>query len=273
VFEAAAREAGNTRLFHDDEVGPRPLDNGGRWGYRNARGYSQAVPASVSTLFDLGAPPRVRFTAWPERLDPRLLRLLGVGVYVGTDRAAPPPGFSLKPFFAKDGFAAWKALETPFETAVVSDVVIAPSRELEATSAIAIDLASVAAVHEDVGLPARLPGTKRSPAGSATLERGEGGTLRAHVSAERDALLVVGEGHHRRWRATVNGNATPVVRADAIWLGVRVPAGESDVVLHVAAAVRWWMWLLSLAGVVAVGAIAKPALDRMRAARRAGNTA
>lgn len=266
VFAVAAREAGRSRLFHDDEVGPRPLANGGRWGYRNARGYSQAVPSSVSTLFDLGSFPRVRFTAWPERLDPRLLRLLGVGVYVGTERAAPPPGFSMKPFFAKDGFAAWKALEAPFDTAVVSDVVIAPSRELEAGSAIAIDLASVAAVPHDVGLPARVPGTKPSPAGSATLERGEDGVLRAHVSAERDALLVIGEGHHRRWRASVNGVATPTVRADAIWIGVRVRAGESDVELHVAAAVRWWMWSLSLGGVAGVAFLAKPVvLDSLRA--------
>lgn len=260
VLAVAAREAeaDGTRIFHDDEAGPRPLGNGGRWGYRNARGYSQVVPTSVSTLFDLGAPSQVRFTGWPERLDPRLLRLLGVGVYVGSDRAAPPPGFSMKPFVEKDGLAAWKTLADPFETAVVSDVVVAPSRKLEAASAMAIDLESIAAVSADVGLPARVPGSKARPAGSATLERAEDGTLRVQVNAERDALLVVGEGHHRRWRATVNGAPTPTVRADAIWIGVRVPPGESEVVLRVAAAVRWWMWALSLAGVAATLWIAAP---------------
>lgn len=264
VLAAAALEAGTTRVFHDDAAGPRPLDNGGRWGYRNARGYSQAVPASVSTLLDLGAPAQVRFTGWPERLDPRLLRLLGVGVYVGTDGAAPPPGFSMKPFVVRDGLAAWKAIEAPFETAVVSDVVVAPSRELEAQTAIAIDLGSVAVVADGVGLPVRAPGTRAMSAGRATLERLGAGRLRARVTADREALLVVGEGFHRRWRARVDGTPVGIARANAIWMGVRVPAGEHEVVLECGPAARWWMWLLALAGIGLTGWIFRPVLLQKR---------
>lgn len=275
VLVEAARIAGPTRVFHDDTAGPRPLDNGARWGYRNARGYSQAVPASYSTLLDLGAPSKVRFTGWPERLDPRLLRLLGVGVYVGTDAAAPPPGFSIKPFARKDGLAAWKALSRPFETAVVSEVVVAPSRELEAAAAISLDLDAVAAVADDVGLPARVPGSKPSPAGRAALSRRSDGTILARVEAERDGLLVIGEGHHRRWRATIGSQGTsgfyvgerdvPIVRANAIWMGVRVPAGKHDVVFECEPAVRWWMWALSVAGLGLLAWIAPRVRGVMRA--------
>lgn len=249
VLAEAARVAGRARVFHDDAAGPRPLDNGNRWGYRNARGYSQAVPATLSTLLDLGETPQLRFTAWPERLDPRLLRLLGVAVYVGSSEAAPPPGFSPRPFARKEGLAAWKSLSTPFETAVVGEVLVAPTRELEATSVMAIDPRSIAVVSEDVGLPARTPGRKPAPAGRATMERLEDGrVLRSHVTADRDALLVLGEGHHRRWRAYVGGKRVPLVRANAIWMGVRVPAGESSVELVCGPAARPWMLALGLAG-------------------------
>ena len=251
VMTEAARIAGTTRVFHDDSAGPRPLDNGNRWGYRNARGYSQAVPASYSTLLDLGAASQIRFTGWPERLDPRLLRLLGVGVYVGSLDHAPPPGFSPRPFAADENIAAWKALSVPFETAVVGEVLIAPTRELEATSVMSIDPRSIAVVAEDVGLPARVPGRKPAPAGRAALTRLDGGRkLQARVTSDRDALLVVGEGHHRRWRAYVAGKPGPVVRANAIWMGVRVPAGDSAVELVCGPAVRTWMLLLAIAGVV-----------------------
>ena len=259
VLAAAARESdGRTRIFHDDAAGPRPLDNGNRWGYRNARGYSQAVPESWSTLLDLGAPSQVRFTGWPERLDPRLLRLLGVGIYVGSATAAPPPGFSLEPFAAKRGLAAWKSLEEPFETAVVREVVVAPSRRLEAATAMALDTTRAAAVAEDVGLPARAPGSESEPAGTAVLERQGPERLRVRVAADGDALVVVGEAHHRRWRATVDGRPAPIVRANAVWMGVRVPAGEHEIVLACGPAVRWWMLLLVAAGVAALGWIAAP---------------
>lgn len=250
VLAEATRAAGSSRVFHDDSAGPRPLDNGNRWGYRNARGYSQAVPASFSTLLDLGAPPQLRFTGWPERLDPRLLRLLGVGVYVGAADLPPPPGFSPRPFVVKDGLAAWRSLSTPFETAVVGEVLVAPTRELEATSVMSIDPRSIAVVSDEVGLPVRVPGRKPAPAGLATLERVEDGrTLRARVTADREALLVVGEGHHRRWRAYVDGKPAPLVRANAIWMGVRVPAGDSTVELVCGPAARPWMLLLGVAGV------------------------
>jgi hypothetical protein len=264
VLEEAAREAGATRLFHDDAAGVQALGNGARWGYRNARGFSYQVPSNLATLLDLGSASTPRFSGWPERLDPRLLRLLGVGVYVGAAGIAPPPGFAMKPFAEKDGLAAWKALEPPFETAVVSDVVVAPSPELEASSAISIDTATTAVVAHDVGLPARAPGSKREPAGTATLARLDGGQrLVATVRATREALLVIGEGFHQRWRASalpIGAPADlvqqfPVVRTNATLIGVRLPSGSWTVELTPASAVRWWMWLAMLGGIVASAAL------------------
>ena len=70
----------DVRLSHDDAGGPRPLNNGARWGYRNARGYSQLVPAKYSQVLDLRSPRRVRFTGAPFHeffVAPAVVKIIG----------------------------------------------------------------------------------------------------------------------------------------------------------------------------------------------------
>src|SRR5690606_39694597 len=55
-------------------------------------------------------------------------------------------------------------------------------------------------------------------------------TLR--VTADRPALLVISENYFPAWRATVDGEPAPVVRADFTFRAVPVPAGTHEVRLE-----------------------------------------
>ncbi len=56
--------------------------------------------------------------------------------------------------------------------------------------------------------------------------------LLVDVEATGDALLVIGELFLPGWRATVDGTPAPLIRADAIFRGVRVPGGRHQVELR-----------------------------------------
>ena len=68
----------------------------------------------------------------------------------------------------------------------------------------------------------------------------------------REALLVVTDAWYPGWRATVNGRAAPIAEVNAFQRGIRVPAGNSSVVM------RYEPWtvhagiLVSLAALIAV---------------------
>ena len=77
--------------------------------------------------------------------------------------------------------------------------------------------------------------------------RWTGGSVWATVAAERPALLVVQVKHRPRlWRATVNGQRVPTVRADLVWTGIPLVAGRSQVTLE--ARVPGWTLVASLLG-------------------------
>jgi uncharacterized membrane protein YfhO len=54
-------------------------------------------------------------------------------------------------------------------------------------------------------------------------------SLDLKVTTPSDGLLVLSEVYYPGWQATVNGQATAVLRVDYILRGVPIPAGEHDV--------------------------------------------
>jgi hypothetical protein len=79
-------------------------------------------------------------------------------------------------------------------------------------------------------------------------------SLAIELWSGREALLVVTDAWYPGWRATVNVRAAPIAEVNAFQRGVRVPAGNSSVVM------RYDPWtlrigiLVSLAALVAVAA-------------------
>ena len=92
-------------------------------------------------------------------------------------------------------------------------------------------------------------------AGTITLSRPSSDELVAHVDAQVEALAVVAESWHPRWGATVDGIPRDVLRADAIWMGVRVPPGTHEIVFRCRPAVPVLGWLGSLAGICGTTAL------------------
>jgi hypothetical protein len=60
----------------------------------------------------------------------------------------------------------------------------------------------------------------------------DGNSLAIDLWSEREALLVVTDAWYPGWRATVNGRATPIAEVNAFQRGIRVPAGNSSVVMR-----------------------------------------
>ena len=70
------------------------------------------------------------------------------------------------------------------------------------------------------------------------------------------ALLYYADGWHENWQATVNGEATPVLRANLAYKAVPVPPGRSEVVLSFGAVgADALLWGVVLASVLAVAAV------------------
>ena len=84
------------------------------------------------------------------------------------------------------------------------------------------------------------------------------GTIELNVTAGGPRLLVVSENYHPFWRAYVDGEERPLVRANYVWKAVTVPAGEHRVVLRfhdpIATACRWITLLSTLFAIACAAA-------------------
>jgi hypothetical protein len=78
----------------------------------------------------------------------------------------------------------------------------------------------------------RTPGSGEAPgsAGSAAITRDDPCEVVVHVAAVRPAWLVLTDTFESTWRARLDAVAAPILRANAMFRAVRVPAGEHDVV-------------------------------------------
>jgi hypothetical protein len=67
--------------------------------------------------------------------------------------------------------------------------------------------------------------------GTVTLVSDSGSHVRLRAVSDKPCMLFVAEAWHRDWRATVNGRAAPVLRANVLFRAIPLDAGTSDVVL------------------------------------------
>lgn len=70
--------------------------------------------------------------------------------------------------------------------------------------------------------------------GSHTLNDYRSGMMALTVVTDRPAILRIAEKYDPDWRATLNGNEVPVVRADFLFQGVAIPPGTHELVLRFA---------------------------------------
>jgi len=68
-------------------------------------------------------------------------------------------------------------------------------------------------------------------AGDVTHVKWHSSTVDLVVEATRPALLVISQAWFPGWSASIDGHKTKAIRADAILLGVPVPAGRHKVIL------------------------------------------
>ncbi|HLE30539.1 MAG TPA: YfhO family protein [Anaerolineales bacterium] len=92
------------------------------------------------------------------------------------------------------------------------------------------------------------------------------GHLRLRTTSAAAAVLVVSEAYFPGWRATVDGRAAPLLRADGALLAVGLPSGAHEIELVYGSVPLAWGGVISiLALVVALGLLG---LDALRGPRR-----
>lgn len=92
------------------------------------------------------------------------------------------------------------------------------------------DVAFVAPGHAaGLGLPTAAPVGAR---GAATVVHAEGDELIVEVVTSDSALVVIAQPDYPGWTATIDGEVVPIVRVDASFPAVAVPAGESVIELR-----------------------------------------
>jgi len=64
--------------------------------------------------------------------------------------------------------------------------------------------------------------------------------VRLRLACNEESLVVLSDLDYPGWRATVDGQAAPILRVDGVVRGVRVSAGEHEV----AFTYHPWHWLL-----------------------------
>ena len=131
---------------------------------------------------------------------------------------------------------------------------------------------------ESVADPAWDPRRTAAVVGLATPARGTGGEARAvrlrpadetwRVTAPAGGLLRVSAAWHEGWHATVDGRATPVLRADGMFRSIVVPPGAHDVRFRFTNSDEMLGRRLALAGLVALLGLwaAGPVVSRIRRA-------
>ena len=85
----------------------------------------------------------------------------------------------------------------------------------------------------DAVVPGALPGVRELPPGTLTLLGRGPSTWRLRVRTRGAGLLVLDQAFSGRWRASVDGEPTPVELVNLWQLGVRLPAGDHELRI-------WW---------------------------------
>ncbi len=176
----------------------------------------------------------------------RLWQLLNVR-YVVDSRDIDSDGLARR--FESDGVKVFEVTD-PFPRAWLVHRLVR-NDDWHALADDSFDLKTTALVAESVPL------AEPSAPDSVTVSGAEPGFLALNVSAGSDGLLVISEVWDAGWRASVDGQSVPLIRADGVLLGASVSAGAHTVTLRYQPDdFRWGIWL-SLAGLlIALGLIA-----------------
>lgn len=134
----------------------------------------------------------------------------------------------------------------------LSRVSVRGTAEASDTSAAAVRREGVAGL-ADLTIVEAWPGTELPPlpeGSSATLEEWarDGGRLTATVESDDGAVLVLRDAALRGWSATVDGENSPLVVADHLFVGAVVPPGTREVTLAYRPVDQDLGWALSAAG-------------------------
>jgi hypothetical protein len=97
------------------------------------------------------------------------------------------------------------------------------------------------------------------------LERKTPGEIRVRVRCERPRVLVLPETDDGGWRAQAGGQTLPILRVDEAFLGIRVPAGETEILCRYTPpglSAGAWISAASAAVLAAVIVVASRARER-----------
>ncbi len=150
------------------------------------------------------------------------------------DPADNPPPISRLAY--KDGLSLWRADGVPGFAYLSDKVQVLPNpaavlaalqqvtwRDARAYKALVEGPPeNVAAIHA---------GSAVGPPGQVTVQEYLPGHIRLTIAAERPSLLVISESWYPGWRALLNGQDVPILRANYLSQGVVVPAGAGTLVL------------------------------------------
>jgi hypothetical protein len=79
------------------------------------------------------------------------------------------------------------------------------------------------------------------------------------IGLDNESFLFLNDAYYPGWRATVNGEDTPIYRANVMFRAVRVPAGESTVIFEFVPSLWYWsmafgavMWVVAIGVCIAI---------------------
>jgi Bacterial membrane protein YfhO len=245
--------------WHDTLTPNLPL----QFGLNTADGYDGGVLPLLrwlhlsSILVDSPRPDGVLLTRL-ERIPPaRLLDLLGVRYVIANAGVTGPSEMQVVDFGDLRLFV--RPNEVPRSLVVFNATPVADEREA---------LARLAQTDFDPNREVVLEGTPLATRGPAAVgiqpDPADPQRWRAHVSMPQPGYLLQREAYYPGWRARVDGVDVPVLRADAVFRAVHIPAGEHDVDLFFDSESFTRGALISLAGlIVIILVLAGPFVPRM----------
>jgi len=230
----------------------------------NAQGYTAIVPAWYS---ELSADPAnacgsVEHVDIPPT-DSQLLRLLSVKYLVSSGK---PLDIGREPIRVESDVYVYGVAD-PGPRAVVVSRAMAASSNREALSLVrsaGFDPAQMAVIESANGA-ARAASEESGNAASAVITIYESQRVVVETDSPSASWLILNDTWYPGWRAQVNGEETPIYRANGAFRGVPVPAGRSVVEF----AYRNNLFLLGGAISLATCGLALAALAAMRLRRNA----
>jgi hypothetical protein len=197
-------------------------------GVEDAQGYNSIEPIRYWTYMRAvsGAPYPYNHSVVSDP-PPSALDLLQVGWEIAPEGATASPGFTA---VERDGrWVLYRATPSPRASVVDAWTVTDEAGALKAVTDPGFQPGAGAILEEDPGIPAAAA-TGGSP-GSASFQWLSPQSARIDVTASGNGIVLVRDTFDEGWRATVDGDPAPVLRADYFLQGVPVTAGRHTIVL------------------------------------------